>query len=231
MRNTVFSIVTLFVLFTPEPLRGDFVVPAGLQEGDQFRVMFVTQDTTQAVSQNLSFYDDFVSQQASNGTWTAGLGTSDWRVVGSTLADNANNHTATLPAGGGVPIFNLAGAIIAEDNADLWDLNLTNPINIDQDGNELAVEVWTGTSPAGARRTNRWLGAPSGLTTVGLSNATNAFWTSQSLPAANTEFRHAYAISGVITVTAVPEPGTAWTLALASLLLFSRRRTLLAPAS
>ena len=70
--------------------------PPGLEPGDQYRLMFTTSETTDAVSPDIDFYDNFVQSLADDapvvGTW--GL---DWQAFISVPGLGARDHTGTTP--------------------------------------------------------------------------------------------------------------------------------------
>lgn len=198
------SFVVAMLVSSASIVNGEIVHPDGLLPGDQYRIMFVTRGTEQAIETDLAFYDSFVQREAELGTETARLQGADWQVVASSEADNANNHTQTLPVFGGTPIFLVDGVtLIASDYTDLWDGSLNAAINLDQSGQLLEADVFTGSSQGGARRMSRFLGS-GGLTTIGNSGEPGPFWASIGQIDASSA-SHFYAISGIQTV-AVPEP-------------------------
>ena len=122
-------------------------IPPGLMPGDEYRLVFITLDRTTALSPAIGTYDAFVTAQANMSAELVNLGTT-WRVIGSTLSDDAKVHTGTddSPAGvNGVPIFRLDGVILANDYDDLWDGGIQNPLFVAQDGTVLdtCCGTWT----------------------------------------------------------------------------------------
>ncbi|MCA8974641.1 MAG: PEP-CTERM sorting domain-containing protein, partial [Planctomycetes bacterium] len=65
--------------------------PAGLQPGDEYRVLFVTDSSRDATATDISTYDAFVTADATAVPFLASLNTS-WRAVGSTAAVSARDH-------------------------------------------------------------------------------------------------------------------------------------------
>ena len=59
------------------------VVPAGLNPGDAYHVIFVSSTGSVATSSDISSYDAFVQNVANNAGIGTGIGV-DWSVVGST---------------------------------------------------------------------------------------------------------------------------------------------------
>ena len=116
------------------------LIPSGLSNGDEFRLLFITSGTRNAESSNISTYNTFVQNAAADAT----VGDDDptpirayssgFRVVGSTEDDDARDNTATTYTADdqGVPIYWLGGNRLADDYADFYDgtwdaeINATN---------------------------------------------------------------------------------------------------------
>jgi len=124
----------------------------------------------------------------------------------------ARDNTDTNPASIGVPIYNLAGQLVATSNADLWDETLENAIYYDQHGNQPPPGnqvVWTGTQPAGIPDEPLGTAFPS----WGQGNFATRDWVFSSYGTYMSDRTFLfYGMSGVLT--AVPEPST---IALAAL--------------
>jgi len=143
-------------------------VPPGLKPGDQYRLVFVTSTKTWALPgadpaapKSMEDYNAFATKTATAVPALSALGTT-WKAVVSVRPANgppvsAKSNTKTDPGadGSGVPIYNLAGVIVATNNADLWDRTIQNPIDLtelgtsppDQGGDKHLV--WTGTTSSG----------------------------------------------------------------------------------
>lgn len=203
---------------------GPMVVPTGLNPGDQFRLAFVTSTTRDALSSSINDYNGFVDTVANSVPSLAALGTT-WRAIGSTTLIDARDNTATNPAlATGVPIFNLGGQKVADNNADLWDgaLHTGTSFHFDELGIVRDVIVWTGTTKTGVHRQYFALGETTFAVVGGQSWRTNADWMVQNGPPA-ASLHSVYAISDILTF--VPEPSS-YALAAMSIaaLLFARRR-------
>ncbi len=109
-------------------------VPTDLNPGDQYRLVFVTNGTGDALSTDIADYNTFVTNQANQSTELQALGV-DWFVIGSTSTVSARVNTGT-DGSGGVPIYLPVGGDhrIADDYNDLWDGTIGHPLNIDQFG-------------------------------------------------------------------------------------------------
>jgi PEP-CTERM motif len=216
------SVVALMLLSCGLTAHAEFMMlPAGLNPGDQYRLVFVTSGTTNATSTNIQDYNDFAFNQASLNPALLSLGTS-WKAIGSTHSVHAADNTGTNPMVLGVPIYNLSGDLIASSNADLWDNNLIAPILYDQSGaNRASVSVWTGTLPNGNRDIELFFGDTFVIT--GSPAATSFLWTEGAALNANAT-HHLYAISGILTAMAVPEPGSLAMVGLGAFVLAGSRR-------
>ena len=131
------------------------------------------------------------------------LGTT-WFAIASTSTIDARDNTGTNPtSSAGVPIFILDGTKIADSNADLWNNSIDAPISVTSHGGTFVTpqQVYTGTDDFDGTAHN-----PMGETfvTFGKTDSTTQ-WGFSGSTAATTP--HAlYGISGVLTVSAVPEP-------------------------
>ena len=94
------------------------VVPTGLNPGDQYRLVFVTDGTRDATSTNIDDYNKFVTNDARGGTPgidtaldvalnAAGFNpnTIEWKAIASTDSVAARDNTGTNPSSTGVPIY------------------------------------------------------------------------------------------------------------------------------
>ena len=106
--------------------------PSGLNTGDQFRLLFKTENERNGASTNIGDYDTFVRNRISgSSTGHADIQSyaTTFRVVGSTATVDAAWHTATgimvssTPSHTpwSTPIYWLGGGKIADDHNDFWD--------------------------------------------------------------------------------------------------------------
>lgn len=189
--------------------QADFMtVPIGLNPGDQYRLAFVTSGTGNAVSTNIDDYNLFVTAQANLSPELQALGT-NWKVFGSTLTVAARDNTGTNPATTGVPVFRGDGQMLAANNADLWDGTLRVPLSIMQSGLQAPFGVlpffpFTGTTQQGQTDVIRPLGSiQNGVNQGNWTDGNGWIVTTAGPPSAQAPF---FAVSGVLTVQAVPEP-------------------------
>jgi hypothetical protein len=191
--------------------RADIIPPAGLQPGQQFRIVFVTNTTTQATFTDIAHYDMVVNGDATK----AGLGTYagspvTWETIGSTPTVNAITR---LPADT-VPIFLPDGTKVADSGAALWNTSLVPLLHaIDETAAGTAYDplIWSGTYPSGTAIAGFEIGSPSGNTFFGDSGYSSSDWIDHSGYFNQGGSNNLIGFSNVLTVpqaTAVPEPAT-----------------------
>lgn len=193
------------------------VVPPGLNPGDQYRLVFVTDGTRNAQSTDINDYNTFVTSEVTGSTLataltTAGfnLGTITWKAIASTSSVNARDNTDTNPSSTGVPIYLIDGNRVANDNADLWDGSILTSIDSTPQESGGFGFVWSGTFYDG---TTGWgLGSNVVGSNVGFIGAVSA-WIDES-GKGGSEVYPFYGISTVLTVpssdppVSVPEPSS-----------------------
>ena len=187
-------------------------LPSGLNNGDEYRLIFATSGLIDATESNISVYDAHINNNLS--AELLALGTT-WKALASTATVDARVHTSTdftvNPTG--VPIYNLGDQIIADTYSDLWDGTIDNNTNFDQNGNPVpkpvsdTAFVWTGSETNGLKMATSHLGTV-GSAQAGQADSTASSWLVASLGPSTLELP-VYGISGILTVggaTAVPEP-------------------------
>jgi hypothetical protein len=209
--------------------------PQGLQPGDQYRLVFVTEGKQDALSSNIADYNAFVTNEANApNSVIRGLAT-EWFTIASTADVDAIENTETNPSPRGqtgVPIYLVDGQTrFAEHYDNLWDgdsygRTYLGPLHLTQYG--VAVvnpinNVWTGTNEYGVAG---GFGGPLGSPHPSLGAAPGTFgangrWINNNFRSLDRETKHLYAISPVLV--AVPEP-PAIALLCTSLIAFLRRR-------
>jgi hypothetical protein len=202
--RVIYAVALAAVVFAANAASAEITtVPPGLNAGDQYRLVFITNDKTTALSSNIADYDAFVTSQANSSTLLASLLT-NWRVIGSTSAVSAKTHTSTddSPVGAnGVPIYRLDGLLIASSYDDLWDGSIQNPLYVAQDGTVLdtCCGTWTGTNVFGIGIPGDELGAPDLDVVDGAPNGIASNWI-QTSPYPAGQSQYLYGISDVLTV-------------------------------
>ena len=117
-----FPLYALSQVFVVEPLAvpaGSAIIPDGLTDGDQFRMLFLTSGARDALSTDIADYNTFVQTAAAAGHAGIQGFSGGFRAVVSTADIDARDNTWTR--GTGVPIYWLGGDRLADDYADFYD--------------------------------------------------------------------------------------------------------------
>jgi hypothetical protein len=191
----------------------NLTTPAGLNPGDQFRFVFVTDGTTTATSTTIGDYDSFVQSQAGGATYN-GI-TVSWLAIGTTDSVNAIDHIGQT----NTPVYLADGSLVTTSTttSGLWSGSLLHAIDEDINMTPLNKAVWTGTGRGGTFSSivnplglDITLGGSFGSTLIGESLASNSTWTDAGTSVPQSGIENLYGISQVLTVPgAVPEPSTA----------------------
>ncbi len=145
-------------LLTPATLAGNN--PATGQPwkaGDEYRFVFLTSTAQRAWEHDITWYDNLIQNLANASSLPIGVENGvTWRIIGSTDAVNARDHTKTNPLvdGVGCAIYLLNGqTVMAKDNAELWSGTIQNVVTTSETGGAPGT-VWpyTGTRRDGTRR-------------------------------------------------------------------------------
>ena len=159
---------------------GSPLIPAGLDVGDSFRLLFLTSTTRDATSTNIEDYNAFVQTAAAAGHDALRDYSDRFLAVASTADDDARDNTATT--GTGVAIYWFGGNKIADNNADFYDgtwddeTNATDESGSAYDDGGAVAFVWTGTDDDGTVVVNpsNIGGGPRGLGVRGTGAAVGA---------------------------------------------------------
>ena len=138
------------------------LTPLGLGFGDTFRLLFMTEDHRDATAADIDVYDTHVREAARDGHADIQPYADHFRVVGSTAAVDARDHTRTNPNNAGhpdAPIYWLNGERVAADNANFWSDTWENWAMADRrfESGEMSTSndwPWTGTRTDGAKEAN-----------------------------------------------------------------------------
>ncbi|WP_373650004.1 MULTISPECIES: PEP-CTERM sorting domain-containing protein [unclassified Schlesneria] len=221
-RRALLCAALLIVNGASQCFAGAIATPPGVWGGQQFRIVFVTPNTTNATSSNISDYDDFVNAQAGGATYN-GV-TVQWQAMASTNAVNARDHVGQT----GTAVYLADGTKVANSDTTaaggLWSAGgLQANISQDLDGNDYSGLVWTGSSGIGTTYATipvpgdppvQWGLGSSGFNGNNKSETGSILggiggYTWLSIPAGvqlNTDLYQVYGISEVLT--AVPEPSS-----------------------
>jgi len=219
----ILTVVALFHCTAINLQAGMMITPAGLNPGDQFRVVFVTDGRIGPLGTDHSIYDSFVSAEAVSAGLDSYAGSPVlWQAL--ITAIDGTEAIDRLPADLTVPIFLIDGTLVANNGEDLWLRSLINPINLSPTGAAGIIDrVWTGTGLGGFSSGNP-LGSPTLFVTHGLSGETDSSWLDNGTMLTNAG--RLYAFSEPLTIPAqssVPEPSTLTLLGLGSMCLVGAR--------
>ncbi len=175
--------------------------PAGLNPGDQFRFVFVTDGIRDATSTIIADYDSFVNAEAGGATYNGAV--VGWLAIGSTDSVDAIDHVGQTNA----PVYLSDGTLVTTSTtpAGLWSRTLVHEINLDLAGDPVPpfTFVWTGTNPFGSG-----FGGPLGSVTPQTGSPFDIFdsWIDSGRSPGG-DLRSLYGISSVLSVPqSVPEP-------------------------
>ena len=136
--------------------------PPGVGGDGTFRLLFITDSWRNAVPSNIGDYDTHVQDAARSGHAAIQPYADQFRVVGSTAAVDAREHTRTDPDNAGhpdAPIYWLNGQRVARNNAGFWSSTWENWAETDRrfESGEVDNESdwpWTGTRTDGTKHSN-----------------------------------------------------------------------------
>ncbi len=136
--------------------------PLGLGAGETFRLLFMTEDHRDATAADIGVYDAHVREAARDGHAAVRRYADHFRVVGSTAAVDARDHTRTNPNNAGhtdAEVWWLNGERVAANNAGFWSDTWENWAMADRrfESGERSTSndwPWTGTRTDGAKEAN-----------------------------------------------------------------------------
>ena len=150
-----------------QPVRGAITVPSdwdrvpsGLEAGDQFRLLMVSEDKRTATATDIAVYNTWAQGQVTGGHEDIQDYADHFAVLGSTSAISARVNTDTEFTGDdeGIPIYWLGGQKAADHYKDFYDgtWDRSNPGTV-SDGNSITFDdadyIWTGSNSSGYERT------------------------------------------------------------------------------
>ena len=131
------------------------LVPAGLVEGDRFRLLFASSDDRSARDSDIDDYNDWIQNQlADNGHTDIRVFSRLFRAVGSTNDADARDNTDTTYTDDdkGVRIYWLDGDKVADDYEDFYDGDWDDEENVRDEAGAAPASVgqlWTGSADDG----------------------------------------------------------------------------------
>jgi hypothetical protein len=179
-------------------------VPASLNPGDQYQLIFASSAARNALSADIAIYNLHVQNAAD----AAGIGgTFIWRAVASVATANANVNAFV---GADIPVLNMNGALVAGGSSSFWSPTHSAPINFTEAGIQITgtaaanVGIWTGSSEFGVAIAGaggsavRGLGAPQPVR-GSLNQTTGGLWARGQTATAASSLR-LYGLSEILTV-------------------------------
>ena len=148
-RTAIIGALVMFSSGWTAPAHASIVLttPAGLAPGDQFRFVFVTEGTTDAISADITSYDNFINNPFYAATYEGT--TVSWLAIVSTPTVNAIDHIGKTDT----PVYLVDGTQVTTSTtgSGLWSGSLEHPINEDVNGDRISGSgfVWTGTNADG----------------------------------------------------------------------------------
>jgi hypothetical protein len=183
--------------FAVRPVSAEIPVPADLSPGDTYQLVFNSSTTTNALSSDINFYNNFVQAAAD----AAGLGASEsvtWRAIASTASIDARVNAVV---GANTPVYNMRlgqQEKIADGFNHLWDGSLDSFPVYDEFGKLRTLDPWTGSLPSGLRATGSTLGHASGTAWCGRPTLADGNWLTFFEPSTVSQLA-VYALSEAIT--------------------------------
>ncbi len=224
-RKMLFGVVVAALVLTGGRVASAAIVtePAGLNPGDQYRLIFVTSTTTTATDTSAAYYNTFVDNLAQSVPELASLGVT-WKVLGNLNGADPQVNTGTTGSDA-IPTYRLDGTVFATSYPDLWDApsvpvlynELGQQVINTSNSPQVVGRVWTGMGEALSVpnwSAGGYIGNGGAGGSTGAGRPDNAYYTYGWYSLANTQEQHLYAMSDVITVQQIPEPSALALLAL-----------------
>ena len=199
-------------------------LPTGLNPGDKFQLIFVTDASSAATEVLIAYYNDYVEDQWGGSTIRTQVQSAlqlnsdiTWKCIGSTAIIAAKDNVAD---GSGVNyfkgIYRLDGKKVADNSTHLWrnDLDqrdLYAAPQITEHGSNVVGdgETWTGTYNTGKASLTQYLGnggnVVKGICTY-VSSSYSQGWLQEGYVEDPTLKRHLYALSEILTWPGGPPP-------------------------
>ena len=188
------------------------LIPSGLSDGDQFRLMFLSSVKRDGSSSDIADYNTFIQDRAYAGHSDIKAYSDGFTVVGCTADVYARNNTATNFTSNdkGVPIYWLGGNKVVDDYEDFYDGNWDDEVNNKNESganghntSQSTNHPFTGCEDDGTEAFNSALSAalgnPTGFVRTG-SPGGNTGPISGTFSPPSTDNRPLYGLSAVFTV-------------------------------
>ena len=143
--------------------------PADIDAGEQFRLMFITSTTRNAISTDITDYNTFVSTRAAAGVTAIQAYANDFTALVSTETVNARTNTLTRATDTDAPIYWVRSGTVsansraADDYADFYDGTWQNSSSFGRTesgglSSFFTVRLWTGTNTNGTTHATHFMG-------------------------------------------------------------------------
>ena len=187
------------------------LLPSGLTDGDEFRLLFVSSTIRKANTSVIANYNTFVQNAAASGHSAIQAYSSHFRAVGSTSGTDARDNTATTYTSSdkGVRIYWLNGSKVVDDYEDFYDGGWDDAANAkDESGNNRTISTddtrpWTGSNHNGTEAMHLGNSRALGQSTVRVGIPPGDPLSSNTVYS-NSETRPLYALSPVFQVLDTP---------------------------
>ena len=178
------------------------LIPTGVGGGDSFRLLFVSSNTRNASSSDISDYNTHVQDAAAAGHADIRSQSSLFTALASTNSVDARDNTGTTytSTATGIPIYWLNGQRVARHYKDFYNGSWGSTIDKDEDGNGISGTVWTGSSNDGTASAP--LGATGGQSRYGHPGRQNEHF--ERGVDDSSGLRHFYGLSPVFQVMSQP---------------------------
>lgn len=193
------AIFSISIAVLSSSIHAALTVPAGLNPGDAYRVIFVSSTPINGTSSITADYDAHIQGVAD----TAGIGgTLEWIAIVSTPTESAIDHvTNFVAANPNIPIYNQAGEMLVSVTNNLWN-GLSTAVLYDEFGAVGHSGMWTGTDVDGQALINRELGTSAPV--IGSSSSNTSVWLNWMLTFSSLELHTLYGLSATIIVPGGP---------------------------
>lgn len=164
--------------------------PAGLDTGDRFRLLFITDGEIRANTEGFENYDGHARNAIAGGHTDIRNYARHFRAVVSTSGTDARDHIGAT--GNGVLIHWLNGHRAAGNYPDFFDSVLTETPKDETGRNSSGGNYWTGSNDDGTKYDGQWVGSPTvryGNLNSGLDRAGGSFIDSTRLLGISPVFR------------------------------------------
>lgn len=150
IRNTLLYITMAAWVLAGSASQATIIIdPAAweLSVGDTFRLVMVTNGTTNAASTNITDYDTFINTQGLTGINYNGLSL-QWQALGTTIDSVASSDPTRFSSqANATKVFNLGGEMVSNNN--FWAINHDAPINMTIDGDGTLATLPSGRAYTG----------------------------------------------------------------------------------